>query len=280
VERALTTENAEPKDQKPPQPPEGDKKEAQPETPAQPASPAAPETGEQKLTTSLPQNLRGPETIVVGAGQTPLTPPPVPGQPLDIKAAYRRWLESKSKDELVDLIINIETQNPDIEITRKMIQAQASGQMTTPATYHIPETLTYLRLPVIRKQPKDSPHPLWKIVMVSVDQSYTPIGLEIDEEITIGRTTGEVFPDLDLTPYGATTKGVSRLHAMLRPTESGLTLIDNKSTNGTYVNKTRLTNPEGQPVMDGYILTFGKANFLLRVVSSPRAPSEKKGTVV
>lgn len=278
----MTTENPEPKDQKPPQPPEGDKKEAPAESPAQPTLPAAPEAADDsKLTTILSSKSgHGPETLVVGTGQVPLTPPPVPGQPLDIKAAYRRWLESKSKEELVDLIINIETQNPDIEITRKMIQAQASGQLTTPATYHIPENLSYLRLPVIRKQAKDTPHPLWRIVLVSVDQSYTPIGLEIDEEISIGRTTGEVFPDLDLTPYGATTKGVSRLHATLRPSETGLTLIDNKSTNGTYVNKTRLTSPDGQAVMDGYILTFGKANFLLRVVSSPRSPSEKKGTVL
>jgi hypothetical protein len=47
-------------------------------------------------------------------------------------------------------------------------------------------------------------------------------------------------PDLDLTPYGALKKGVSRLHAAIGWSEDVLVLTDLGSANGTYLNNHRL----------------------------------------
>jgi hypothetical protein len=47
-------------------------------------------------------------------------------------------------------------------------------------------------------------------------------------------------PDLDLTPYGATMRGVSRIHARLFMKDKHLYIADMHSTNGTYIAGKRL----------------------------------------
>lgn len=46
--------------------------------------------------------------------------------------------------------------------------------------------------------------------------------------------------NIDLTPYQARSKGVSRLHAVLHRTDYNLTIEDARSYNGTYLNGVRL----------------------------------------
>jgi len=76
-------------------------------------------------------------------------------------------------------------------------------------------------------------------------------------------------PDLDLTPYGAKSKGVSRLHARLRPELGALMLVDNSSSNGTFWNKIRLPANADQALKDGDVITFGRVNFLVKIVKPP-----------
>ena len=47
-------------------------------------------------------------------------------------------------------------------------------------------------------------------------------------------------PDIDLTPYGALERGVSRIHARLELDDDKLYLTDLHSTNGTFLADTRL----------------------------------------
>jgi len=53
--------------------------------------------------------------------------------------------------------------------------------------YKIPQDLSYVRLPVLRKMALGETAPAWRLVLVSLDQSSRPLGLQIDSEITIGR---------------------------------------------------------------------------------------------
>jgi len=46
--------------------------------------------------------------------------------------------------------------------------------------------------------------------------------------------------DIDLTPYGAMDRGVSRLHAQLELKDNKLWITDLNSTNGTYLNASRI----------------------------------------
>jgi pSer/pThr/pTyr-binding forkhead associated (FHA) protein len=76
-------------------------------------------------------------------------------------------------------------------------------------------------------------------------------------------------PDLDFAPYGAMRHGVSRRHALIRPGERNLYLIDQNSTNGTWVNGQRLMPGRDFPLSDGDIIELGALHMTLRIVHSP-----------
>lgn len=67
--------------------------------------------------------------------------------------------------------------------------------------------------------------------------------------IHIGRADPETDynPELDLTPFDGLEKGVSRRHATIQWAGSGVVLIDNHSSNGTWLNGVRLT--AGRPYL-------------------------------
>lgn len=68
----------------------------------------------------------------------------------------------------------------------------------------------------------------------------------------------ESAPDIDLTPYGAFEKGVSRIHAALIRQEASLTLLDLGSSNGTLINGRRIAANQPRVVQDGDEITFGQ----------------------
>ncbi len=82
--------------------------------------------------------------------------------------------------------------------------------------------------------------------------SQTPIFLEIDgiqmmlppvETVIVGRFSGtspEAQPDIDLTPFGAHEKGVSRRHVRIKRKGTLVLITDIGSANGTWLNGQRL----------------------------------------
>jgi pSer/pThr/pTyr-binding forkhead associated (FHA) protein len=65
-------------------------------------------------------------------------------------------------------------------------------------------------------------------------------------------------PDVDLSPYGAFDKGVSRIHAALVRHDASLTLLDLGSSNGTLINGRRVSANQPRVVQDGDEITFGQ----------------------
>jgi pSer/pThr/pTyr-binding forkhead associated (FHA) protein len=86
------------------------------------------------------------------------------------------------------------------------------------------------------------------------------VNITVDLEAILGRKdeSANLFPDLDLTPYGALDKGVSRKHAVLRRNGDTLTVIDLGSANGTYLNGLKLAPNQPHVVRDGDEVRFGK----------------------
>lgn len=183
---------------------------------------------------------------------------------------YRRWLEGKSRDELIAMVLGLGVTDP-AELTEKiprlMLEEQALDPI--PGGLSIPDDLAYARLPVLRKGSATDPAHDWQVVLIALDQAAPPIGLLVDGEITIGRAAGDANPDLDLTPYGAKNKGVSRIHAHIRPGASSLVLMDAESSNGTFWNRIRVPAHTEQILRDGDVITFGRLNFLLKVIKAP-----------
>ena len=81
--------------------------------------------------------------------------------------------------------------------------------------------------------------------------------------VSVGQT---IMPDIDLTPHEAFDSGVSRLHAVLRNSESRVTIMDLGSSNGTYVDGTRLEPEREHSLSHGSIISLGKLKiqFLLQ----------------
>lgn len=134
--------------------------------------------------------------------------------------------------------------------------------------------LTYRRLPAsIRSVPKNTP--VWRIELHEMAAGFLPLGLDITQEIVIGRWTGPSSAiDLDLDTYGGFARGVSRRHAMLRPAPDGLYLIDLQSTNGTLHNSFRLGPGVARRLNTGDVISFGALSCKVTVIGlvNPDSP--------
>ncbi len=81
------------------------------------------------------------------------------------------------------------------------------------------------------------------------------------DEFTLGRVSeGQpIMPDIDLSAFNGYQLGVSRLHAVLKKHRNNeITIVDLGSSNGTYLNGTRLKPHEPQKLIHGDIISLGK----------------------
>lgn len=112
--------------------------------------------------------------------------------------------------------------------------------------------------------------PRWRIELHGLGPTAEPLGMEVLGDTILGRGRGGMDnSDVDLDEYGGLEKGISRRHALLRPTIAHLYLIDLGSTNGTLHN--------GSAVRPGFVsiikhkdsITLGRLSFTVMVVSAP-----------
>lgn len=87
-----------------------------------------------------------------------------------------------------------------------------------------------------------------------------PLTVELTDRIVFGRSDASSprQPDVDLTPFGALEKGVSRVHAAIERSDDVLTLVDMGSSNGTNLNGQRLVPDQPRVLRDGDEIRFGK----------------------
>ena len=77
-------------------------------------------------------------------------------------------------------------------------------------------------------------------VVFLIDNMTARLEIREDQIYYIGRFKGNKDDELNLTPYNALQKGVSRLHAKLIMLDDRLYVMDLNSSNGTYVHRKRL----------------------------------------
>jgi hypothetical protein len=97
-------------------------------------------------------------------------------------------------------------------------------------------------------------------VVLHIRDVVDPILVKPQKRTILGRVdpTSMQKPDLDLTPYGALEKGVSRLHAAIYRNDTTLTIVDMGSANGTHLNGQRLIPEQPRVLRDGDEVQFGK----------------------
>jgi hypothetical protein len=118
----------------------------------------------------------------------------------------------------------------------------------------------------------------WRIELHPSESRLPVLGFDIYGDAIIGRGgDSATAPDIDLEPYGAGRLGVSRQHAILRPTTDHLYLADLASTNGTRCNTIRIGSGVGQVLGNADAISFGNLVFQVKIVRSPGGVS-KHGT--
>ncbi len=98
------------------------------------------------------------------------------------------------------------------------------------------------------------------MVYLKIAGSNDIIKLEGKAEFVLGRSdeSSQVYPDIDLSPYGAEDEGVSRHHAKLILLGNKLNYImDMSSTNGTSLNGEPLEPLQHWPISNGDRLELG-----------------------
>jgi FHA domain len=80
----------------------------------------------------------------------------------------------------------------------------------------------------------------------------------------------QIYPDIDLTPFGGQGSGASRRHARLAFSGGRWTLTDLESVNGTFVDEQRLAANVPLPLPERAQIRFGKIAFTFQPVQSNR----------
>lgn len=89
------------------------------------------------------------------------------------------------------------------------------------------------------------------------------------EGYIIGRSdaASNYMPDIDLAPYDAQQKGISRRHAVLVRYRDHVHVIDLGSMNGTYVNGMRLSPQVAYALNSGDQVSFANLNLIISQTS-------------
>ncbi len=199
---------------------------------------------------------------------------PESGQPIE-SMLNRAWLQSLAKDELVDFVLELaqelkvdrrEQSTVDMPVS---LEPQSRGTLLSrgPAA---PQVMEFLRLPLDSERPvAEAESMTWRLVLTRLDGQLDPLGVEVWDDVIVGRTVQGMAPHLDLTFQGAEDLGVSRLHALIRPTQTSLLLFDLDSSNGTFRNRQRCIDNTPLDIQDGDVIRFGALAFRVSIVGRP-----------
>jgi hypothetical protein len=102
-------------------------------------------------------------------------------------------------------------------------------------------------------------------IILHIEGVLVPLRLQARDQTVLGRLNprNPRRPDLDLTPFGGFEKGISTTHAVLMRQDNQAIISDLGSTNGTFVNGTRLEPHTRQVLHSGDELRLG--NMIIKV---------------
>ena len=113
--------------------------------------------------------------------------------------------------------------------------------------------------------------PTWRIRLELAYDTSRSINLDVNGEIVLGRNgEGEDFVAL-FDEADADHLGVSRRHAMIRPTETKLYIVDLNSTNGTWLNGHSIGLNTPYSLSNGDLVTVGRLDMVAKIIKKPRS---------
>ena len=139
------------------------------------------------------------------------------------------------------------------ELAKTEAELAALTGSTPPAhTPAHPAAPTPIATPIVSPPPVTA-----RLVLADGSEIVLPPG---KSEYIIGREdpVSNIFPEIDLTPYGGELGGVSRQHAKIVHIGNQWSIVDLNSTNHTRVNGQRIEPQTPIPLSDGTKLQFGR----------------------
>jgi hypothetical protein len=165
-----------------------------------------------------------------------------------------------------------------LDEARQLLRDTAQLTLSEPhaRTINAPQTsVSYIVLPHSTPAPARTTDLWWRIELHASESRMPVLGLDLYGDVIVGRGgDSETNPDVDLDRYGAGRLGISRQHAILRPTQEHLYLADLSSTNGTRCNTIRITPDISQILTNGDTISFGNLVFHLKIMRSPAKPQQ------
>jgi K+-sensing histidine kinase KdpD len=113
----------------------------------------------------------------------------------------------------------------------------------------------------------ETPFP-WRVRLDILSEPGDSFGLDIQGELVLGR---DIDQDnlVDLSACSASEHGVSRQHALLRPTATNLFIIDLGSTNGTTRNGRSIGVKTPYALVNGDVIGLGGLRLAINIIERP-----------
>ena len=110
------------------------------------------------------------------------------------------------------------------------------------------DEVTETAIPEIKPIDMGMPRP-WRIALRVIHMQLQLV-FDLTDALIVGRAHPEsgVYPNIDLSPFKAEEFGLSREHLQLKLKEDRVVVVDNSSSNGTWLNGERL-----EPMQDYWI---------------------------
>ena len=115
-------------------------------------------------------------------------------------------------------------------------------------------------------------------IALYIEDASTPLIADLSNRVTIGRHSARdinVAPTISLTSYDAFSRGISRVHATLYydTARAMVMIVDEYSTNGTWLNGRRLEPMAPTPVQNNDELRLSRLRIVVITPTPPTSTS-------
>jgi len=182
--------------------------------------------------------------------------------------------EKRLKEAIAAQIAEKARQSPTGKIGREHLE-NLPMLSTSPFGLRRGSAADYTAVPADKSEDPNAQKLCWRIELHGLKPGIAPQGFDLFGDVTIGRTTSEAAVDIDMEPYRASELGISRQHAMLRPTKNSLYLFDLNSTNGTRYNGIPLGSGIARALSNNDTITLGNLTFEVKIIDGPGMGEDK-----
>jgi DNA-binding response OmpR family regulator len=121
------------------------------------------------------------------------------------------------------------------------------------------------------------------VALIVAGYTDNPLTISVGRPMTLGRAEGNPAKHVNLGPFDAKGKGVSRMHAVMAFSDGVFYVEDQSSVNGTFLSGKQIPPHEPQPLFSGQELRLGRLSmfvyFLVEELKGVQADHVRTGNL-